>query len=270
MRSFVSVFRRHFTLMNQQAEIRISSQTIPVYSNLAPKDFACALSFRPFQEWLETLEKQDLHRSEFEFKSIEMQHVDYFGDKVGFIKFKANAQFRETGKSAPGIVFMRGGAVSMLLILKTKGQSDRVILTLQPRIAVPHFSFPELPAGMLDGSGNFAGKAAEEIKEETGLTIEESELVDLTEMAYGNKWCGVYPSAGGSDEFLRLFACVKHMEESEVKKLEGKLTGLRNNGENITLKLVSLENAWKESPDAKLLSSLALYQALKEKINDPK
>lgn len=65
------------------------------------------------------------------------------------------------------------------------------------------------------------------------------------------------------DEFLRLFACVKSLPSKEIDELEGKLTGLRDHGEAITLKLVKLEHAWKESPDAKLLSSLALFDALK-------
>lgn len=56
------------------------------------------------------------------------------------------------------------------------------------------------------------------------------------------------------------------MEKSKVDSLEGKLTGLRDHGESITLKLVDLEDAWKLSPDMKLLSSLALYHSLKEKI----
>lgn len=68
------------------------------------------------------------------------------------------------------------------------------------------------------------------------------------------------------DEFLRLFVCVKHLDASEINKLEGKLTGLRDEGESITLKIVSLKDAWKLSPDAKLLSSLALYNALKHHI----
>lgn len=68
------------------------------------------------------------------------------------------------------------------------------------------------------------------------------------------------------DEFLRLFVCIKHLEKSQIDQLEGKLTGLRDQGESITLKLVSMEDAWKSSPDAKLLSSLALYEALKSKI----
>lgn len=86
----------------------------------------------------------------------------------------------------------------MLIILRSKGQKDKVILTLQPRIAVPHFTFPEIPAGMLDGSGNFSGTAAKEIEEETGLTIKDDELIDMTELAYGDQWRGAYPSAGGS------------------------------------------------------------------------
>jgi hypothetical protein len=31
-----------------------------------------------------------------------------------------------------------------------------------------------------------------------GLTIHESELIDLTELGYGDRWRGMYPSAGGS------------------------------------------------------------------------
>jgi ADP-sugar diphosphatase len=60
-----------------------------------------------------------------------------------------------------------------LLVLKTEktNHPDQVIFTLQPRVPVPAFQFPELPAGMLDGSGQFAGKAAEEIKEETGQSL---------------------------------------------------------------------------------------------------
>jgi hypothetical protein len=35
--------------------------------------------------------------------------------------------------------------------------------------------------------------------------LKESKLTDLTELAYGDKYEGVYPSVGGSDEFIRLY-----------------------------------------------------------------
>lgn len=56
----------------------------------------------------------------------------------------------------------------MMIILKSEGCKDKLLLTLQPRVPVASLAFPELPAGMLDGSGNFAGTAAKEIYEETG------------------------------------------------------------------------------------------------------
>ena len=54
-----------------------------------------------------------------------------------------------------------------------KGSQDEkhVVLTIQPRIAAASLAFPELPAGMVDDSGTFAGAAAKEIKEELGLLI---------------------------------------------------------------------------------------------------
>lgn len=55
----------------------------------------------------------------------------------------------------------------------------------------------ECPAGMLDEDGNFIGVAAKELKEETGLEIEEKKLIPLG---------SIYPSPGGCDEEVILFA----------------------------------------------------------------
>lgn len=131
---------------------------------------------------------------------------------------------------------------------------------------------------MLDDSGTFAGGAAKEIQEETGLTIPEGELIDLTALTYdsGQKTAGndsseeklqkaVYPSPGGSDEFIPLFMCQKRMPRSEIREMQGRLTGLRGEGEKITLKIVPLEQMWKEGlRDGKALAALALYQGLKQ------
>ena len=43
----------------------------------------------------------------------------------------------------------------------------RAILTIQPRIPAGSLAFPEIPAGMIDDSGTFAGAAAKEIEEDT-------------------------------------------------------------------------------------------------------
>ncbi|KAK3821399.1 MAG: hypothetical protein J3Q66DRAFT_271094, partial [Benniella sp.] len=195
---------------------------------------------------------------------IEVRNIDYFGPKVGFVNLSVDAELTETGKKPPGLIFMRGGAVAVLLIIRSKQPSgtatEHVVLTKQPRLSIPSFAFPEIPAGMLDGSGDFVGKCAEELKEECGITLEHDKLIDMTQLAYGSDWKGVYPSAGGCDEFLRLFVSTRDMEWNELQALEGQLGGLRDHGESITLSLVELKDAYKVAPDAKLLSALALFQ----------
>lgn len=56
-------------------------------------------------------------------------------------------------------------------------EKEYTILTIQSRVPIADAAFAEIPAGMLDGSGNFAGIAAKELKEETGIVIEESKYV---------------------------------------------------------------------------------------------
>ena len=54
------------------------------------------------------------------------------------------------------------------------------------------------------------------------------------------------------------------MDPEYLSALEGRLTGVRSEGERITLHIVPLENLWRASPDAKALSALTLYWNLKE------
>lgn len=144
-----------------------------------------------------------------------------------------------------------------------------VLLTVQPRIAAAGLQFLELPAGMVD-DGTFAGSAASEIKEELGMDIKEDELINLTELVIPENAPGgeetpraMFPSAGGCDEYIPLFLCEKRIPREQLKEWTGKLTGLRDEGEKITLKLVQLEDLWREGArDAKALGAWSLYEGL--------
>lgn len=131
----------------------------------------------------------------------------------------------------------------------------------------------ELPAGMLDDSGTFAGGAAKEIAEETGLEVPTSDLINMTELAIPSASSdsderlqqAVYPSPGGSDEFIPLFLWQKRVPRSQLKDWQGKLTGLREHGEKITLMLCPLNQVWRHGGrDGKVLAGWALYQGLKQ------
>ena len=168
----------------------------------------------------------------------------------------------------------------MLLILQPNDvpsnseDEKHVILTLQPRIPAGSLSLAELPAGMLDDAGTFAGGAAKEIEEETGLEVPVDELIDMTELALFSAISddndehlqqGVYPSPGGCDEFVPIFLWQKRVPREQLKQWQGKLTGLRDHGEKIKLMLCPLEKVWRQGGrDAKVLAAWALYEGLRK------
>lgn len=96
------------------------------------------------------------------------------------------------------------------------------------------------------------------------MEIKVSDLIDLTEFAYGKGAEGVYPSAGGCDEFIRCFAYEAKITREKLNEFQGRLTGLRSHGEAISLKVIPFGNLWRECPDVKTLSALYLYDQYKK------
>jgi ADP-sugar diphosphatase len=123
--------------------------------------------------------------------------------------------------------------------------------------------------------GTFAGAAAKEIEEELGLTIPESDLINLTELAIPSPPessstkterlpRAVFPSAGGCDEYIPIFMHVHRVPREQLQEWTGRLTGLREQGEKITLRLVPLKALWREAArDVKALSAWSLYSGLR-------
>ncbi|KAL9132532.1 MAG: hypothetical protein Q9175_006296 [Cornicularia normoerica] len=264
-----------------------SEPEVPVHltSDLSQEQL---LSFQAFETWISTLQhslttqqnkSHTFHSAPYKLRNIEIQSVDLFGgNRIGFIKLKAEVS-NDKGEKLPGSVFLRGGSVGMLLILQPDDVSSNsedekhVILTLQPRIPAGSLSLAELPAGMLDDAGTFAGGAAQEIEEETGLEVPANELINMTELALSSATSdheehlqqGVYPSPGGCDEFVPIFLWQKRIPRDQMKEWQGKLTGLRDHGEKITLMLCPLEKVWRQGGrDAKVLAAWALYAGLRE------
>lgn len=210
-------------------------------------------------------------------RSVTIQAFDLFGPtRVGFVKLAATVS-NAAGESLPAAALLRGPSVAMLVMLipdDAASPDERyVVFTVQPRVPAASLGFVELPAGMVDDAGNFKGVAAQEMQEELGITIAEEDLKCLSDLAAEESESGakgeditaaMFPSAGGCDEHVTLYSYERKIPRSELQSWSGRLTGLREHGEKITLKIVPMKDAWKVGArDAKALGALALWEGLR-------
>lgn len=185
---------------------------------------------------------------------------------MGFVFAKALAHKGTNPKTGgpnipPGIAFIRGNAVCVLVILKDKATGKEYVATvIQPRIPGGSKAYEEIPAGMMDAANDVAGVAAKELEEELGLKIKGKDLVKLSEM---------YPSIGGSDEKITVYAYRVEMPDiTAIKNYNQKQTGALGENEMIETRIRSYENFKDacrngEITDAKAQLALGLYEMLK-------
>ncbi|KAK7189056.1 hypothetical protein DPSP01_012683 [Paraphaeosphaeria sporulosa] len=243
------------------------------------------LNFKGFDTWQKTL-KSSLKRQKFsdhefnadpyELKAIEIQSYDLVGSsnykRPLFIKLKARVE-NARGEDIPAVVFLRGGSVAVLIIVRPTDSLDEryVIMTEQARIPAGSLSFMEIPAGMIDPKDDsFGGTAARELEEEVGLKLKEEDLINMTELALKGHETeeplqnAMYPSPGGCDEFISIYLWEREMDRMQIDGLRGKLGGERSEREHIRIRLLNYEKLLQVGArDGKTLAAWSLYEYLK-------
>ncbi|KAI4311690.1 hypothetical protein MLD38_036565 [Melastoma candidum] len=237
----------------------------PVHIVAAPgvteSHFRSAVESSLFRNWVKNLEGDGgvLANGAACLKQVLIQGVDMFGNRIGFLKFRADIFDNKTGKKIPGIVFARGPAVAVLILLYSEGVCY-AILTEQARVPAGKFLL-ELPAGMLDDDkGDFVGTAVREVEEETGIKLNIEDMVDLTSFLDPSTGCRIFPSPGGCDEEISVFLYRGRVEKEIIDQLQGTEGGLLEHGELIKVRVVPYDELWRKTPDAKVLMAVALYE----------
>ncbi|PRQ23784.1 putative ADP-sugar diphosphatase [Rosa chinensis] len=232
--------------------------------HISDPDFRSAIDSSLFQQWLKNTQSENgfLHGGSMSLTRVLIQGVDMFGKHIGFLKFQADVFDKQTGIKVPGIVFARGPAAAVLILLESEDKTYAV-LTEQARIPVGRFIL-ELPAGMLDvDNGDFLGAAIREVEEETGIHLKQDHMVNLTSFLDQSTGCRIFPSPGGCDEEIGLFLYRGKVGKEIIEQLQGKETGLREHGELIKVHVVPYERLWCMTADAKVLAAIALYEMSK-------
>lgn len=152
--------------------------------------------FPPFKEWYTTITQNLASRSDTVLHSVTVRDVYMFGNRIGFVFLDAHVTMGNV--RIPGAVFLRGPSVAVLLWHSDGDGNVYVVMVRQPRVAVGKMMW-EVPAGMIDGNGDVKSRMFDEIREETGLTVNVRSLVHHTDVR-------PYTSCGILDEKMELFS----------------------------------------------------------------
>ena len=212
------------------SNIEITTKSLEVKQSLPQ-----ILAAPKFQNWL-----QQLDTSILDIDHIRIDQVKWFCNpanpdpaKLGFLYLEVIANDKRTNKPLPGIVFLRGNTVAVLISVNV-GSEEYIIFTEQTRVPVGR-KIVEIPAGMMDDSSNFAGVAMKEISEETGLKAPHVNELKLL----GN----IIPSAGGCDEEISLFFWKTSVSMEKKDEILSKIHGNSEENESIKILFIPKEAA---------------------------
>ena len=224
-----------------------------------------ALASTLFQRWTESL------KPSLQVKGIEIQSVDIIQregkEHVLFIKHKARFVGPD-GKEFPNIVFLRGDAVGILIVLEDENRQHHVVLIKSAMLALGDPYYVQIPAGMTDCEDNIRAVAIREGKEETSIDFEDGgELINLCNLlslpGANRGLLGLSASPGACDEKIHLFVYRKKVSNEFIANLQGLVTGLPGENERLKLEVVPFEKLPLVTYDMKTMAAYLMYaQAL--------
>lgn len=185
------------------------------------------------EEPLEQSHKFNIWKSQIQSNGLKINNIEEvytrrrYNGEVLFSLLMLDAETPE-GDKIPPICFLKGEVVCVAIVLIDKETHQKFLLLVkQRRIAEGDYTF-EHPAGMVDNNKTPLEIAVQEVKEETGIVVIPSDLIDLSP----NK--RLFPSTGTSDECMYLYYCEIFLNRNEIDALEGLEMGTIYEHERIT------------------------------------
>lgn len=218
-----------------------------------PEHALIAMKSKKFNDYIDKIDPA------FEVERLEIYDLTFAGPPSPQTTLFMWAGIKHKFMQFPAKMLIRGGSVAILPLFRVKAwplskPEWYTIIVRQPRVQTGQTRIGEIPAGMLDSEGHFAGVAAKEIEEELGITIDIEDLRRISPAA------GIYPSAGGSEEVIHTYVFEKDVTTQWLTEMQGRRTGAADEDEDILLEVIPVKDILTAAPqDYKALGAVTLY-----------
>lgn len=179
-----------------------------------------------------------LTQNQIAINHVEELHVQRAGKdgSVLYATLQIDADTPDGTKLNP-ICFLKGNAVSMLVVLIDELMSDKYVLLVKQRRICDGSELYEHPAGMIDEEDHSPVEvAARELKEEARLDVAPDELKPLFDKP-------LFSATSTSDEALHFFYLERRLPLAEIRAMDGQSTGAEGENEHTKLHIAPLPEA---------------------------
>jgi ADP-ribose pyrophosphatase YjhB (NUDIX family) len=219
-----------------------------------------------FQQWLARITSS----GEIVLDSVHIHAAYKWGKptEIKMIQLEVVARDLE-GRKLGGITTLRGDTVDVLTVVNSWGR-DYVVLVSQLRVPGAQRVVSN-PSGMVDDGESKAKASDREREEELGIKLPPGKMIDLAEAVHGHQ-LPYLVSSGTSDERSNMMVTISDAPPSLLKRLEGKVGGLLEEGEQTRVIVVPFKQVFgvlesAGSAPAKLVLSLHLYGVYRRKFS---
>lgn len=200
-----------------------------------------------YQLWQKNLRKNDI-----DVHGVEELHTQYRSDGVllfGLVLLDASTP---EGDKIPPICFIKGEIVSVLICLIDKDTGDKYALLVKQRRICTGGMIYETVAGMVDDTDIPHEVAVKETAEESGLTVDPSQVILLNEEP-------LYVSTGTSDEAMYFYYCELEMSLEQIQSYDNQQQGMISEHERIITEVVPLMDSLTRITNVNGLLNVYLY-----------
>lgn len=186
-----------------------------------------------FRAW-----RDHLTENQIQLSNVKELHIERAGkdDSVLYALLHIDADTPDGNKLNP-ICFLKGDAVSMLVVLIAEETNEKYVVLVKQRRVCNGAELYEHPAGMIDADDpSPIDVAARELEEEAQLDVSPADLKPLFDRP-------LFSSTATSDEALHFFYLERRMPLAEIQAMHGKQTGEEGENEHTQLHVVPLPEA---------------------------
>eukprot|EP01006_Ploeotia_vitrea_P010218 TRINITY_DN26504_c0_g1_i1.p1 TRINITY_DN26504_c0_g1~~TRINITY_DN26504_c0_g1_i1.p1 ORF type:complete len:675 (-),score=112.45 TRINITY_DN26504_c0_g1_i1:1437-3461(-) len=226
----------------------------------------CA-NFRPFEQWLATVEcQQKISIEDIQIRSVDVdpktKDIKSMRLKVDAYEIKKNAPASEPRHKLAEDTILLQLPTTIVIIMLVNGDMEYVVAVRSPNLAVNSYDQLTLPTAMEANTGEFRGPAMFKASKVFEVQLNRTTMIDLTDMCFGSPTHNLYTHPFHTTAHTNMWLYKQHVHKDYLENLNDRLQFFNKDGDLIKLELHELTSLTDSLADIQSSAALMMLRSL--------